>query len=258
MDVIPPGLRRRLSPNWAYAIRLLVLMVLVSALGLALGVAVTSVTDSPRWLSADRSFAEDLHERTCDSWLWPTVLGLSVLGWPLFFYITIGLLVGYLLYRRERALVAYLVVTGLTGGIVDTVVKQGINRSRPMLGGCNVGLTGKSFPSGHLMIATICYGMLLLALLPLVRRAWRRRAVIGFVVLALSASAFSRSAVGAHYASDIVAGLVLGAIWLAVATWAYSRWRADSGRAPSSIASGVAPDTLARLRRGVRAADRPG
>ncbi|MEO6714492.1 MAG: phosphatase PAP2 family protein [Mycobacteriales bacterium] len=249
MDVLPAGLQRRLSPNWAYAVRLVLLIVLVSAIGIGLGVGITNAVESPRWLSADRSFAEDLHGRTCDTWLWPTVLGLSVLGWPVVFYVTIGGLIVLLLVRRQYALVAFFVITGLSGGIVDTAVKETIDRARPMLGGCNVGLSGKSFPSGHLMVATICYGMLLVALLPLARSTWRRRALIGFVVFALCASAFARSAVGAHYASDIVGGLLLGLLWLAVATWAYVRWRSDSGRVPSSVRSGVAPEALDRLRR---------
>jgi len=236
-----------LGPNWAYAARLVLLILAVSAVGLAIGYAVTSVTDSARWFSADQSLAKYLHDRACDTWLWPTALGLSVFGLPLTFYVLIGALIVFLLIRKERALVGYLVLTGLTGGIVDTIVKVGINRPRPMLGGCTVGLEGKSFPSGHMMTSTISYGMLLLVLLPLVRTTWRRRAAVGFVVFGLLASVIGRSAVGAHFLSDLVAGFLLGLLWLTVATWAFSRWRVDTGHAPASVTGGADPEAVEHL-----------
>lgn len=247
MDVLPAPLRRRLVPNWAYAARLLILVTAVSAVGVAAGYLVTAVTESSRWLSVDQSLATYLHDRACDTWLWPTALGLSVFGLPLTFYVIIGALIVFLLIRKERALVAYFVLTGLTGGIVDTVVKEVINRPRPMLGGCTVGLEGKSFPSGHMMTSTICYGMLLFALLPLVQTRWRRRAAIGFVSFGLSASVVGRSAVGAHFLSDLIAGFLLGAAWLTVATWAFGRWRADTGHQPSSMMRGADPEAIEHL-----------
>ena len=144
----------------------------------------------------------------------------------------------------------YLVLTGLTGGIVDTIVKVAINRPRPMLGGCHVvGLHGKSFPSGHMMTSTISYGMLLLVLLPLVRTTWRRRAAIGFVVFALLAIVVGRSAIGAHFLSDLIAGFLLGLLWLTVATWAFSRWRVDTGHAPASASGGADPEAVDHLSR---------
>ncbi len=229
MDVIPSVARDRLTPVQRYAARLVVLMLAVSLVGLALGWVVVAATRTDGVLAADNAIGKALHDRTCDTWMWPAALALSIPGWPLFLYLIVGAAIVFLLLRRERAVIAFLVVTGLTGGIVDTLVKEGINRRRPLLGGCNVGLEGKSFPSGHLMSATISYGMLLLVLLPLARALWLRRAAIGAVVFALLASVVARSAVGAHYTSDLVGGFLLGLLWLSAATWAFSRFRDERG-----------------------------
>jgi undecaprenyl-diphosphatase len=250
VDVIPALVRNRLTPVQRYAARLVVLMLAVSLVGLGLGWAVVAATHTNGVLAADNAIGKALHDRTCDSWLWPAALVLSVPGWPLFLYVMVGSAIVVLLRRRERAAIAYLVVTGLSGGIVDTLVKEGINRRRPQMGGCNVALEGKSFPSGHVMSATISYGMLLLLLLPLARALWLRRAAIAAAVVALLGSVVAREAVGAHYTSDLLAGFVLGLMWLTAATWAFSVFRIETGHRAASLRGGTVPELSDRGRAG--------
>ena len=69
--------------------------------------------------------------------------------------------------RRSRSSAIFLAVTCIGGGIVDTIVKVGVGRPRPKVDEPIIEAFGNSFPSGHSMQAVVCYGALLLVLLPL-------------------------------------------------------------------------------------------
>jgi undecaprenyl-diphosphatase len=71
-----------------------------------------------------------------------------------------------------------------------------------------------SFPSGHAAASTVFYG----ALCALVFARWRSRAIramaLGFAAGMVLLVMFSRVYLGAHYASDVVAGVAVGGICL--------------------------------------------
>jgi undecaprenyl-diphosphatase len=73
---------------------------------------------------------------------------------------------------------------------------------------------GYSFPSGHAISATLLYGFLCISLFGIVReRHWRALTVAVSAVITLMVG-FSRIALGAHYFTDVVAGITLGLFWL--------------------------------------------
>lgn len=76
--------------------------------------------------------------------------------------------------------------------------------------------SGYSFPSGHAMNSMIFYG---LAAYLLVRRGrhWSRYLVAGFVAVLVLLIGLSRIYLGVHYASDVLAGFLIGAGWLIIA-----------------------------------------
>src|SRR5207248_2002408 len=86
--------------------------------------------------------------------------------------------------------------------------------------------SGKSFPSGHAMGSTLVYGALLLIALPHVSgraRPWLIGATVALVLLIST----SRLALGVHFLSDVVGGILLGAAWLLAATAAFRIWGSD-------------------------------
>lgn len=79
-----------------------------------------------------------------------------------------------------------------------------------------------SFPSGHAMTATICYGVLVYLAVRAARAAPRtRRAALGLYVLWLTLTGFSRVYLGVHWPSDVLGGYLAGGCWLAlcIALW---------------------------------------
>jgi undecaprenyl-diphosphatase len=72
-----------------------------------------------------------------------------------------------------------------------------------------------SFPSGHSQAAVVGYSVVMIVVAPLLPPAGRRAlaAVCAVMVLLIG---FSRIALGAHYLTDVVAGFLLGFVWVAV------------------------------------------
>jgi len=136
------------------------------------------------------------------------------------------------------------VVTTSLGGVLDTIVKLAVDRSRPSLVDPVATAFGKSFPSGHAMMSTIVYGALLLAFVPVIARR-RRAAVIEAAMVLVLVIGFSRLALGVHYVSDVLGGYVLGLAWLTASTAAFSIWRVERGRPPVEPLEGLEPELAA-------------
>jgi len=82
-----------------------------------------------------------------------------------------------------------------------------------------------SFPSGHTMAATLLYGLLaVFAILLWKGRHWRMLAILG-ALLAIALVGFSRIALGAHYLTDVLGAIVLGASWLILCLLVVERTR---------------------------------
>ncbi len=97
------------------------------------------------------------------------------------------------------------------GALFNQVLKRLFQRTRPdLLRLAEVG--GYSFPSGHSMNSMIFYGFIAYLLMKNVR-TWSRfllAAAIGLLVLLIG---ISRIYLGVHYASDVLAGFLIGLGW---------------------------------------------
>ena len=124
------------------------------------------------------------------------------------------------------------IVTGLTAAIwiPKAILEEVVARPRPPedLLAVTALADGFAFPSGHITAGVAVLGML--AIIAIVRLgAWRSRAwVLAPVALILTVSAFSRVASGAHWPSDVLAGFLLGGLWLLGMAWLYTSLRADT------------------------------
>jgi undecaprenyl-diphosphatase len=99
------------------------------------------------------------------------------------------------------------------GSLLNELLKQLFHRARPDILRL-VKVTDYSFPSGHSMNSMIFYGFLIYLILSFVRSRSKYPAavVIGFLILLIGTS---RVYLGVHYASDVIAGFIIGLAWLA-------------------------------------------
>ena len=127
-------------------------------------------------------------------------LGGTICNW------TIRIVVlAILAYRRQwLSLVAFALAIAVSEAMIGPM-KALYDRPRPP--GALVGTSGASFPSGHAVSSAVTAVGLVIVLLPPghKRWVWERRAALYASVMALS-----RTYLGAHWLSDVVAGALLG------------------------------------------------
>jgi undecaprenyl-diphosphatase len=120
----------------------------------------------------------------------------------------------FILKKKKYYRTALLIPLNIAvGSLLNELLKQLFHRARPDILRL-VKVTGYSFPSGHSMNSMIFYGFLIYLILCFVRSRFKYPAavVIGFLILLIGAS---RVYLGVHYASDVIAGFITGAAWLA-------------------------------------------
>lgn len=109
-------------------------------------------------------------------------------------------------------------------GLIDLAVKSAVARVRPHLLDPVASAPGYSFPSGHALGSLVCLGVIAASLSPVLPGAERYYLwpVCGVLVLVVG---FARVELGVHYPSDVIAGWLLGAAWLAASAAAFDVWK---------------------------------
>jgi len=156
---------------------------------------------------------------------------LTDLGSPQTFYWLCAPVVLVLLLVRRPVLAIHVGVTVWGAGVINVTLKDVVGRERPVWDEPIAIASGRSFPSGHAMLSTVVYGLVLALVwsrLPPRARPFAAASVIALVVLI----GFTRVALGVHHLSDVLAGFAMGAAWLALCTWlrqrAEERWPVGS------------------------------
>lgn len=181
-----------------------------------------------RW---DVSFARWLHDHS-SPWLVDVFRVVTFAGNAIFLALVTAVALAVLL--RRRAYLHGALLAGAAAGIevTNAVLKLAFQRPRPEL--AFVHLDTYSFPSGHAAGSAAVYTLLAALLGRTLRR--RGRVLLGLATTVLVGSiAFSRLYLGAHYLSDVLAGLALGVAWTAGCLLAFElvRARRSARREPS-------------------------
>lgn len=126
--------------------------------------------------------------------------------------------IGYaLLSRRWR--VAVTILVAVAGGLlISTLIKNGIDRPRPMVVPHGSHVASPSFPSGHSMMAATVYFTLAALLMQFRSRRSRRAYVLVVAIVVTVLVGISRVYVGVHWPTDVLAGWTVGAAW-ALLVW---------------------------------------
>ncbi len=153
---------------------------------------------------------------------------------------TLGALILFALYRaglRWEALSTCFATVG--SAMLALVLVLWVNRPRPTADLVRIShtLPTTSFPSGHVLIFTAVLGFLWYLVyksrLPVMVRLPLLVGLGGIVVLMGPARIYS----GEHWASDVLAGYLLGSSWLALSVKFYERGRTRSRRRLQRVTS---------------------
>ena len=172
----------------------------------------------------------------------PVTAVAKVFNWLGLVYVTLPVriaIAGFLVLRRRWWHLAAFAAAVVLSEILIGLLKGVYDRARPP--GSLVATSGASFPSGHSVAATVTVVAAVIALVPPGPRrvAWGTAAAAFSVLMALS-----RAYLGAHWLSDALAGVLLGASCALLAALAVSvlqrRW---SAHRPARSAHPPVPDT---------------
>ena len=143
-------------------------------------------------------------------WLVPLFIAITRLGNPGFFLALFVLDYWFSDHRRG----AHALGLAIAGMALVTALKTFFDAPRPPEAINLIPISGYSFPSGHATGSTIGYGILAHDL-----EIGSRRARYGVAAVLVLLIALSRVVLGVHFVRDVVAGVVVGVVFLAAAVW---------------------------------------
>lgn len=137
-----------------------------------------------------------------------TFLGKHDLLIPLNF-----VLIAFFIYRKEKWFATRIAALSLSSLLLMFTLKLFFQRQRPDLPVIG-DVAGYSFPSGHALMSVVFYGLFIHMIWHEVKTPWLRNVLVTLLGLMILLIAFSRIYLRVHYASDVIAGIAVGFIWL--------------------------------------------
>ena len=122
-------------------------------------------------------------------------------------------LIAFFIYRKERWFATRIAALSLSSLLLMFSLKFLFQRNRPQQQLID-DVSGYSFPSGHALISVVFYGLFIHMIWHEVKTKWLRTLLIIILGILIVLIAFSRIYLRVHYASDVIAGIAVGFIWL--------------------------------------------
>ena len=163
----------------------------------------------------DIALGNRMHETALNSPAW--IKNIMFAGYYLGLqgYIVIGVLLGlYFLFKKFWKEFFMLAILFAGEGILWYFSATYFARMRPEFAvPISAVLKYPSFPSGHTMSGVVCFGLIAYFFVPKISSRFWKAVVIIFAVLMMIFIGYSRFFMGAHYLTDVVAGLAAGVAW---------------------------------------------
>ena len=123
------------------------------------------------------------------------------------------LLFYFLFWDRHSWFSIRVAAVALSSLVLMLLLKIVFRRKRP-LAPLLKAVKGLSFPSGHAITAVTFYGLVIYIIFHTVNDKWLTWFLTAVLVLVILLIGFSRVYLRVHYASDVLAGFIIGILWL--------------------------------------------
>jgi membrane-associated phospholipid phosphatase len=204
----------RLLPRGHVALHLLLGLIAMAAVASFVIIA-REVAGGSAVAAFDHEFAAALHDNSSPRWRQAFSV-VTRFGSVMVLAIATVVVAAILLIRRRYVMAAGWIIAQAGGGILVTTLKNHFERERPSLPDVHLLASGWSFPSGHATGTFVFFGMGAYLLFRLSRSWTADAAAIAAATGWCLTMAFSRLYLGVHFASDVIAGLIAAAAWVAV------------------------------------------
>ncbi|MEV7600395.1 phosphatase PAP2 family protein [Kitasatospora sp. NPDC089797] len=173
----------------------------------------------------DQDWISEFHGYARDHRAWTAaVQTLSDIGAPVTMRVLLGIAAAWLLLIGARVLAGWVAAQALVGWGAQWALKLAFDRPRPVFPDPVSHADGPAFPSGHAMASAITCAALVGLLWYRVDRRGRTAACTVSAVAMLSIG-WTRTALGVHWPSDVVAGWLAAGVVVGVVTAAIELWR---------------------------------
>jgi membrane-associated phospholipid phosphatase len=149
------------------------------------------------------------------------------------------LIVYFLFIEKHRWFSLKVPVIAVGSISLNLLLKYYFNRQRPDIPHL-VEAQGLSFPSGHSMEAASFYGLLIYIVWQRVHNPVLRNIIVAFLVLMILSIGSSRVYLHVHFATDVLAGLSAGALWVILGVSALRRLERYSKRNVNAVVEAAA------------------
>ena len=146
-------------------------------------------------------------------WLIHAARDLTSLGsFTVLFILTIFLTV-FLALAHQPGNAIYVAATIAGGWLCSQFLKHWIDRTRPSVLPRLVDVGDGSFPSGHALVSTVAFFVVLTLAWQICRNSALRSCITALAALLIVLIEWSRIYLGAHYPTDVLGGWCFGVAW---------------------------------------------
>jgi membrane-associated phospholipid phosphatase len=163
----------------------------------------------------DVAFADALRANTSPRWQ-QIFRVITAFGSTALLLATATVIAGTLLVRRYFVLAVGWIIGQAGSPILNVMLKNVFERTRPEFADVFLVTPSWSFPSGHAMNTFVFCGLGVYVLLRFTRSWTTIAAVVAVAFAWCLVMAFTRLYLGVHFLSDVVAGLIAATAWVAV------------------------------------------
>lgn len=163
------------------------------------------------------------------TWLEGSFIDLTALGGPTVVTLVVLVVAGFLLLQARYRTAWFVVVTWLSGEVVNTAMKHAFNRPRPTIVPHLREAFSSSFPSGHAMESAIVYLTLGAILMRVAETRITKLYCFGIAILLTVLVGASRVYLGVHYPTDVIGGWTIGFAWASICWLVEERLESSAG-----------------------------